>query len=104
MLLSASISLFRGLDRVLDDIAIVAEPAGRLDELAALDLKDLHPAAAFVVGRGDVERRDEASKGVVDRLQALFDVVPSRLLAAVRLQGTADRIDIDRRLQQAAVV
>src|SRR6202022_3759729 len=57
--------LFRRLQCMLDDVAVGAEPVGFLDELAALNLEDLHPAAAFVVGRRDLQRRDEAAEGEV---------------------------------------
>src|SRR6202040_4438407 len=87
----ANASLRRG-DRLGEDLGITAEPLGLLDELAALDLEDLYPAAAFMVGRGDLHRRDEATKGeILDRLEALTDVLARRLGAALRLDGVADR-------------
>ena len=64
------------------------KPFGFLDELAALDLKDLDPAAAFVVLGVTFKRRHQAAQGEVpDLLEALFDVLAGRLLAAVELKA-----------------
>src|SRR6516165_12746457 len=77
------IRLLRSLQRVGNDVAIGTEPIGFLDEFAAFDLEDLHPAAAFVVGRGDLQRRDETAQcEVADLLEALFHIGSGRWLAA----------------------
>src|SRR6516225_11811483 len=97
--------LFGFLDCSGHDFRVSAEPVRLLDELAALDLKNLHPAAAFVVARGDLERRDQAAKReVVDRLEARFDVFAGRGLAAGRLKGVARRLDVERRPEDPKVV
>src|ERR1700739_4602110 len=99
---SRSLGLF---DRCRDHLRIGADPLGLLDEFAALGLVDLHPAAALVVGRGDVERRHQPAEGeIVDRLEPLLDLFTGRLLAAIRLDRVADRLDMERRDQEAAVV
>ena len=67
--------LIGGLDRVFDNVAIGAEPVGLLDELAVMDLEDLDPAAALVVGRGDLQRRHKTAQGeVVDLFHAFLDL------------------------------
>jgi hypothetical protein len=33
-----------------------------LDELAIVDPENLHPAARFVIGRGNLKRRDEVAR------------------------------------------
>src|SRR6266699_1549437 len=109
MLLSSSIRwalrLLGLLDRGGDDIRIAAEPLGLLDELAALDLKDLDKSAAFMVRRGDLERRHQPAEAeILDRLEALLHVLAGRLLAAVRLDRIANRLDMEGRPQQSAVV
>src|SRR5215207_2694417 len=97
--------LFGLLDLGGDDLRIGADPFGLLDELAALDLVDLHPAAAFVILRGHGERRhDAAERELLDRLEALLDLLAGRLLAAIRLHRVADRLDVQRRIQDAAIV
>src|SRR6266436_6105033 len=90
MLLSASIQSAANRTRLLslcdclgDELRIAAEPFGLLDELAAFDLENLDPAAALMVGRGDLERRDQAPEvEVVDLLEAVLDLLAGRLLAA----------------------
>src|SRR5215207_836447 len=109
MLLSASIKpprcLLRLLDRRGDDVREAAEPLGFLDELAALDLEDLHPAAALVVFGVDLERRDQpAETEIPDLLEALLDVLALRRLAAGRLDRVAHRLDMHGGPQDAAVV
>src|SRR5438046_1640382 len=109
MLLSASmrwaLRLFGLFDRGGDDIRIAAEPLGLLDELAALDLEDLDKSAAFMVRGGDLERRDEtAEPEILDRLEALLHILAGRLLPAIRFDRIANRLDMQRRPQQAAVV
>src|ERR1700736_2490375 len=100
----ANASLRRG-DRLGEDLGITAEPLRFLDELAALDLEDLYPAAAFMVGRGDLQRRNQAAEGeVLDRLEALAHVLAGRLGAALRLNGVADRLDVNGGDQQSTVV
>src|SRR5437660_12277222 len=87
-------ALLRRGDGLGEDLGITPEPVRFLDELAALDLEDLHPAAAFMVGRGDLQRRYQAAeREVLDRLEALAHVLAGRLGAALRLDGVADRLD-----------
>src|SRR6516162_5312031 len=110
MLLSASIGqrplpLFGLADRLGDDLRIGAEPVGLLDELAVLDLEDLHPAAALMIGRGDLERRHQPTQGkVFDLLEALLHVLTGRLLAAVHFERVASRLDVEGGPQNATVV
>src|SRR5689334_8009625 len=52
--------LLRLFDCGGDHLGVGAEPVGLGHELPALDLEDLHPAAAFVVLGGDLQRRNEA--------------------------------------------
>src|SRR5437870_233132 len=90
MLLSASIRwalLLSGLfDGGGDDLRIAAEPLGLLDELTALDLEDLDKSAAFMVRRGDLERRHQTPEAeILDRLEALLHILAGRLLPPVRL-------------------
>src|SRR5260221_13226620 len=88
-----------------DDLRIGAEPVGLLDELAALDLEDLHPATAFMVGSVDLERRNQTAEAeIVDRFEAFLHIFPGRLLAARRLERIADRLDMDGGPKDAAVV
>src|SRR6266542_3104435 len=106
MLLSASIGrlpLFGLLDGGGDDLRIAAEPIGLLHELAALDLEDLDKSAAFMVRRGDLERRHQPAEAeILDRLEALLHILAGRLLAAVRFERIADRLDMEGCPQQAA--
>src|SRR5438094_10570215 len=102
MLLSASIGrplrLLGLLDGGGDDIRIAAEPLGLLDELAALDLEDLDKSAAFMVRRGDLEGRHQATEAeIIDRLEALLDILASRRLPAVGFDCIANRLDVQRR-------
>src|SRR5712691_1633160 len=102
MLLSASIGqallLLGLLDRGGDDIRIAAEPLGLLDELAALDLEDLDKTAAFVVRRGDLERRHQPAEAeILDRLEALLHILAGRLLPAIGFDRIANRLDMEGR-------
>src|SRR5438132_7701379 len=54
--------LFGVLHRVLHNLAIGLHPLRLLDELAALDLEDLHPAAAFMLGGRDLHRRHQSAQ------------------------------------------
>src|SRR5438270_1696005 len=97
--------LFRLLDCGGNDLGIAAEPLGLLDELAALDLENLHPAAALVVLRGDLERRNQALEGeIVYLFEALLDILAGRLPAARCLDRIADRLDVKRRVEDCTVV
>src|SRR6516162_11828324 len=99
MLLSASIGrrpfrLFGLLDHLGDDVRIGAEPVGLLDELATLDLENLHPAAALMVRRADLERwHQPAQAKAFDLLEALLHILAGRLLAAVQCERVARRLD-----------
>src|SRR6267143_262630 len=100
MLLSASIRrplrLLRLFDRGGDDLWVAAEPLGLLDELAALDLEDLDEPAAFMVRRGDLERRHQPAEAeILDRLEALLHILAGRLFPAIRLDRIADRLDME---------
>src|SRR5215470_3492673 len=97
-------SLRRG-DRLGEHLRIAAEPVGLLDELAALDLEDLHPAATLVVRSAEFHWRDKATQGyVVDRLEALLHVVAGRLCAAFGLNRVANGLDMNGADQEAAIV
>src|SRR4029077_8600810 len=112
MLLSASIQSASNRPRLLglgdclgDEFRIAAEPFGFLDELAALDLEDLYPATAFMIGGSDFERRQQAAEAeIVDLLEAALDLLAGRLLAAVCFEGVADRLDMDGGPQDAAII
>src|SRR6266705_2508506 len=109
MLLSASIGqallLLGLLDRGGDDIRLAAEQLGLLDELAALDLKDLDKSAAFMVRRGDLERRHQPAEAeILDRLEALLYILAGRLLPAVGFERIADRLDMQGGPQQTPIV
>src|SRR5215472_1655807 len=110
MLLSASIGrkpfrLFAFLHRLGDHFRIGAKPLRLLDELATLDLEDLHPAAALVVGRGYLERWHQTAEAkVTDRFEALLDLFAGRLVSAIRLDRVAGRLDVKGGPQQATVV
>ena len=65
---------------IAQDVGIGAEPVRLLDELSALDLEHLDPAAALVIGGAELERRNETTeREVVDRLKALLYVLAGRL-------------------------
>src|SRR6266478_6225269 len=112
MLLSASIqsasdrARLLGLgDRLGNELRIAAEPLGLLDELAALDLEDLHPAAAFVISRGHLEWGHQATEAeVLDLLEALFDILSGRLAAAIGFECIAGRLDMHGSPQEPTVV
>ena len=88
-----------------NNLRIGPEPVGLLDELAALDLEDLHPATAFMVGSVDLERRNQTAEAeIVDRFEAFLHIFSGRLLAARRLERIADRLDMDGGPTDAAVV
>src|SRR5215831_9138806 len=100
----SAISVGRG-DVLLHDLAVGLEPLGRLLELTAFDGPDLHPAAALVVLRGDVEGRNEpAESEVFDLLHPVLDVLTAWLAAALGLDGVADRFEVDGCEKHAAVV
>src|SRR5215831_6829030 len=102
---TSALSLLRRLELTREHLGIGAEPVGLLDELAALDLEDLHPAATLVVGSAEFHWRDEATQGyVVDRLEALLHVVAGRLRAAFGLNRVANGLDMNRADQEAAIV
>src|SRR6478735_1789088 len=108
MLLIESKALrLRGFRRemLLDRRAIALEPVLGPDQLAALDGPDLHPAATLVVGRRELHRRQQAAqREALDLLHALLDVLAVRLGAALGLDGVAQRLDLNRRRHDAAVV
>src|SRR5216683_2697235 len=109
MLLSASIARSRPLlglgDGLGDDLRIAAEPLGLLDELTALDLEDLDKSATLMVRRGDLERRDQTTEAeILDRLKALLHILAGRLVAARQFDRVADRLDMEGRPQQAAII
>src|SRR2546423_14858181 len=95
MLLSASIShlapvvarLFGVLPRALHDRAIGLHPLRLLAELAALDLEDLPPAAAFMLGGRDRQRRHQSAQiELLDALEAFLDVLAFGRFTAGLLQ------------------
>src|SRR6185295_12967513 len=86
------------LPRVLDvlgqHVRVCREPIGGLGELAALDLPDLNEPAALVIGRGDLQRRNEPTEREAgDLLEAGLDVRPGDLAVRLGLQGIPDRLD-----------
>src|SRR5437763_16848258 len=86
--------VFVVLDRGLHDLAIGLHPLRLLDELAALDLEDLHPAAAFMLGGRDRQRRHQSAEiELLDALEALLDVLAFGRLAAGLLQRVLQRLD-----------
>src|SRR5437016_2661614 len=96
---------FRFLDSVSYHLGIGPEPIGFLDELAVAHLEHLDPAAALMVLTGDFERRDQTSQcEVLDLLEALLDVLTCGWLAAGRLESIADRLNVNRGPQNAAIV
>src|SRR5437773_652681 len=108
MLLSANIicpfRLLGPFHRGGDDLGVSADPVGLLDKLAARDLVDLDPAAALVILGRDLERRHQPAKTKIPNLfEALLDVLAGWFLAAGHLEGMADRLDMQRRPQNAAV-
>src|SRR6516162_5477020 len=107
MLFSASKmpSLLRCLQRMVDDVAIGAEPVGLLDEFAALDLEDLYPAATLMIGRRDLQRRHQAAqRKIADLFESILDVGPGRRFAAIGFQRITDPFDMNRGLQKTTVV
>src|SRR5262249_39962813 len=102
---TSALSLLRCLELTREHLGIGAEPVGLLDELAALDLEDLHPAATLVVRSAEFHWRYEATQGyVVDRLEALLHVVAGRLCAAFGLNRVANGLDMNGADQEAAIV
>ena len=90
---------------LLDHVAVGLEPVAVLDELAALDGPDLHPAAALVVlGRDLHGRHHAAEREVLDRLHALLHVLAGWAGAALGLDGVADRLDVQGGDHHAAIV
>ena len=70
-----------------------------------MDLENLHPAAAFMVGRGDLQWWKEAAQGqVVDLLEAILHIRAGRLFPAIGLDRIADRLDMDCGIEDTAVV
>src|SRR5216684_6454429 len=94
-----------GCNLFLDHRAIALEPVLHLHELAALDGPDLHPAAAFMVGRAELHRRNEAAQGeALDRFHAFLYVLAGGRGTTLGFNSVADRLDVQRRAQDAAVV
>src|SRR6516164_10742157 len=101
----AATGLLRLLYRGRHHFRISAEPVRLLDELAVMDLEDLHPSAAFVIGGRDLERRHETAQGeVMDLLETALHICSGRLFAARRLQCVPDRLDVERRVEDSTVV
>src|SRR2546423_15040145 len=113
MLLSASIShlapvvarLFGVLHRVLHDLAIGLHPLRLLDELDALDLEDLHPAAAFMLGGRDRRRRRQSAPiELLDALEARHDSLAFWRFTAGLLQRALLPRDLARRRHERPVI
>src|SRR6516165_2817155 len=84
---------------------IPAEPVRLLDELTVMDLEDLHPSAAFVIGGRYLERRHETAQGeAMDLFETVLHILSRRLLSAVGLQRIADRLDVERGVEESTVV
>src|SRR4029453_1492819 len=108
MLLSASMTYpFRLLGlfhRGRDDLGVGAAPVGLLDEFAPLDRVALAPAPPLVILAGDLERRHQSAETeILNLFETLLDVLAGRFLAAGHLEGMADRLDMQRRPQNAAI-
>src|SRR5438132_13406896 len=94
----ASSLLLRGVFDVLAHHVLVGgKPVGHLLELPTLHLPDLNETATFVVGRRDLERRDQtAQREARDVLDPGLRVVPGDLGVALGLQRVADGVDVSR--------
>src|SRR6187549_1277620 len=102
-LLSAT-RLVRSDEVPVDHVSIGAEPVAILDELAALDRPDLDPAAALMVGRGNLHRRHHATQAeALDGLHTLLHVLAGRFCAALGLDRIANGLGMDRRGHDAAI-
>src|SRR6476619_7962943 len=98
-------ALVDGSEVLLDHVAVGLEPVCGLLKLAALDGPDLHPAAALVVFRRDVEGRHyPTEREVLDLLHTLLDVFARGLGAALGLDGVANGFEMDGGLEHAAIV
>src|SRR5271169_1975793 len=92
-------------DRCGHDFRVAAEPVGLFDELAVMRLEDLHPAAAFMVRRGDLQGWDETAQGeVVDLFEPVLYIRAGRLLPAIGLDRITDRLDVDGSIENTTVV
>ena len=70
-----------------------------------MHLENLHPATAFMVGRGNLQWWKEAVQAeVVDLLEAILHIRAGQLFPAIGLDRIADRLDMDRGIEDAAVV
>src|SRR2546428_7656212 len=93
----ASSLLLRGVFDVLAHHVLVGgKPVGHLLELPTLHLPDLNETATLVVGRRDLERRDQTAQGEVrDLLETSLRVVPRELAVRLCLQCVADGLHAD---------
>src|SRR5271167_974883 len=97
--------LLSGLDLLPHDVAIGVEPVRHRNQSVALYLEDPYPAAPFVIGRGDPQRRDQTAQcEIVDLLHALLHVGPGRRRAVRQFERVPQCLDLDRRTEDAAVV
>src|SRR2546422_8937743 len=89
----ASSLLLRGFFDVLAHHVLVGgKPVGHLLELPTLHLPDLNETATFVVGRRDLERRDQNAQGEVqDLIEPGPRVLPGELAAGACLRCAVDR-------------
>src|SRR6266850_8340784 len=106
--LSMSVELLLGsalLDVLGHDVLVGGEPVGYPYELAVLHLPDLYEPATLMVGRGDLERRHQPAQGEVrDLLESVLGVDARDLAVGLGLQRVADRLDVQRADEHAAVV
>src|SRR5687768_1025557 len=102
---SARLLRARSLDMLGQHLGVRREPVRCLLEFPALHLPDLHePAALVIVGR-DLQRRYEPAQGEVrDLLETRLHVRSGDLSVRLGLEGVADRLHVDRRDENAAVV
>src|SRR6516165_9760121 len=99
------LALFRGLQQPCQNLRIATEPIRLLDELASLDLKNLHPTATLMVGSAEFERRNETAQcEIANRLESFLDILARGRLAALAPYGVADGLDMESGSQQATVV
>src|SRR5437879_8577238 len=102
----ASSLLLRGVFDVLAHHVLVGgKPVGHLLELPTLHLPDLNETATLVVGRRDLERRDQTAQGEVrELLEPSLRVVPGELAVGLGLQSVAVSHHVEGDEKRLAIV
>src|SRR4029077_4729246 len=96
---SLRLLLFRFFDCGGHDLRVAPEPVGLLAELAVMHLEDLPPAAAFMVGRRYLQRRDETAQSeIVDLFEPILYVGSGGAVPPWGFDRIADRLDVDCRI------